>query len=336
MSDKIPSASRPPLPQPPAAARPRRPVVLVTGMSGGGLSTALKALEDLGYEAVDNLRLSLLTALVFQAHDRPLAIGIDSRTRDFTAEALLDELEKLREHPELHVRLLFMEASDEVLQRRYTETRRPHPLAADRPMPDGIARERNLLWPLRDTADVVIDTSQLSIHDVRRLLGGHFRLATDPALHVFVTSFAYRHGVPREADLVFDVRFLDNPHWDPELRPLTGFDDPVCAYVERDPDFGSFFRNLTALLAPLLPRYTREGKTYLTIAIGCTGGRHRSVFLTRRLAAWLREQGYKVGEAHRELGKGPAPEPVPAHWEGAGGPAAPRPGVTGESVKESR
>ncbi|HYE53051.1 MAG TPA: RNase adapter RapZ, partial [Azospirillaceae bacterium] len=172
--------------QTPAAGR--RPVVLVTGMSGAGLSTALKALEDLHYEAVDNLRLSLLTALVSQADDRPLAVGIDSRTRDFTADALVRELSRLRDHPELAVRLLFMEASDEVLQRRYTETRRPHPLALDRPVPDGIQRERTLLMPLRDCADVVIDTSQLSIHDVRRLLTGHFRLDSDPTLHVFVTS----------------------------------------------------------------------------------------------------------------------------------------------------
>ncbi|ACJ00238.1 RNase adapter RapZ [Rhodospirillum centenum] len=290
----------------------RRPVVVVTGMSGGGLSTALKALEDLGYEAVDNLRLSLLTALVFQAHDRPLAIGIDSRTRDFSADALLQELDALRAHPDLRVRLLFMEATEEVLQRRYTETRRPHPLAVDRPVPDGIALERTLLVPLREAAEVVIDTSQLSIHDVRRLLTGHFRLDGDPSLHVFVTSFAYRHGVPREADLVFDVRFLDNPHWDPALRPLTGLDRPVAEHVGRDPDFPDFFRHLTTLLAPLLPRYAREGKHYLTIAIGCTGGRHRSVFTAHRLAGWLRDQGYKVGEGHRDLDRRhPAPEPAP-------------------------
>jgi UPF0042 nucleotide-binding protein len=290
----------------------RRPVVVVTGMSGAGLSTALKALEDLGFEAVDNLRLSLLTALVGQAHDRPLAIGIDSRTRDFTADALMAELDSLRERPALYVRVLFMECSDEVLQRRYTETRRPHPLAVDRTVADGIARERRLLWPLRDSADVVIDTSELSLHDVRRLLQGHFRLDSDPSLHVFVTSFSFRHGVPREADLVFDVRFLDNPHWEPDLRPLTGLDPQVGAYIERDPDFETFFSSLTGLLKPLLPRYAREGKSYLTIAIGCTGGRHRSVFTAQRLAERLRAQGHKVGLSHRELERqAPAPEPAP-------------------------
>lgn len=279
----------------------RRPVVLVSGLSGGGMSTALKTLEDLGYEAVDNLRLSLLDALVGQAHDRPLAIGIDSRTRDFTAEALAQELADLRERPDLDVQILFMEATDEVIQRRYTETRRPHPQALDRPIADGIARERALLTPLRETADVVIDTSDISIHDARRILAGHFRLDSDPALHVFVTSFAYRHGVPREADLVFDVRFLDNPHWVPELRPKTGFDADVAAHVEKDPDFAGFMRHLRELLAPLLPRYAREGKRYLTIAVGCTGGRHRSVLVTRRLADWLRGLGHKVGEAHRDI-----------------------------------
>lgn len=290
----------------------RRPVVVITGMSGAGLSTALKALEDLGYEAVDNLRLSLLTALVTQAHDRPLAIGIDSRTRDFAADALMAELEGLRQQPILFVRLLFMECSDEVLQRRYTETRRPHPLALDRTVADGIARERRLLWPLRDSADVVIDTSDLSIHDVRRLLTGHFRLDSDPTLHVFVTSFSFRHGLPREADLVFDVRFLDNPHWEPALRPLTGLDAKVGAYIERDADYSVFFTRMTDLLKPLLPRYAREGKSYLTIAVGCTGGRHRSVFAAQRLTDWLRAQGHKVGLSHRELERqASGPEPAP-------------------------
>ncbi|MDE1148917.1 MAG: RNase adapter RapZ [Azospirillaceae bacterium] len=287
------------------------PVVVVTGLSGGGLSTALKALEDLGYEAVDNLRLTLLTHLVEQARDRPLAIGIDSRTRDFSADAVLAELDRLRQAAGRSVSLLFMEASDEVLQRRYTETRRPHPLAIDRPVADGIARERTLLWSLRDNADVVIDTTQLSIHDVRRLLGGHFRLDTAPSLHVFVTSFSFRHGVPREADLVFDVRFLDNPHWNADLRPLTGNDAAVGAFIEKDGDYAGFFDNLTRLLAPLLPRYSGEGKRYLTIAVGCTGGRHRSVFVANRLAAWLQTQGFRVGVTHRELDRsGVSPEPA--------------------------
>lgn len=285
----------------PSAGSARLPLVVVTGLSGAGLSTALKSLEDLGYEAVDNLRLSLLHALVSQFHDRPLAVGIDSRTRDFDAEGLLEELRLLRRRDDMTVKLLFLDASDEVLQRRYTETRRPHPLAADRPVLDGIDRERQLLQPLKNTADEVLDTSQLSIHDARRHLEQVFRLDAEPRLHIFVTSFSYRQGVPREADIVFDVRFLDNPHWEAALRPLSGLDAPVAAYVERDPDYAGFFANLTRLIGPLLPRYVREGKHYLTIAIGCTGGRHRSVHITHRLAMWLRDHGYKVVEGHRDL-----------------------------------
>ncbi|MGQ9368081.1 RNase adapter RapZ [Azospirillum sp. ST 5-10] len=290
-----PSASSP-------AGEPRR-IVLITGMSGAGLSVALKALEDLGYEAVDNLRLSLVPALIEQgeAGHRPLAIVVDSRTRDFDADALLAHLDALAVRADVAVRLLFLDCGDEVLQRRFTETRRRHPLAVDRPVPDGIQRERTLLSPLRGRADVTIDTTELSIHELRRLLAGHFALDAQPALQVFITSFSFRAGLPREADLVFDVRFLTNPHWDPALRPLSGLDAPVAARVESDPDFPSFFRNLTDLLRPLLPRYNQEGKSYLTIAVGCTGGRHRSVFVAERLAAWLRDLGVRVGLTHRDL-----------------------------------
>lgn len=295
----------------------RRRIVLITGLSGAGLSIALKALEDFGYEAVDNLPLSLVSALVQPSHhdtaqtndapDRPLALVIDSRTRDFDAATFERHIDTLTARPDLEVRLLYLECANETLQRRFTETRRRHPLAKDRPVADGIQRERALLVPLRARADVVIDTTALSIHDLRRVLGGHFRLDTAPGLHVFVTSFSYRQGLPREADLVFDVRFLDNPHWEPHLRPLTGQDPAVAAKVEADPDFSEFFTNLTRLLHPLLPRYNQEGKSYLTIAIGCSGGRHRSVFLAERLATWLRTQNVRVGLAHRELERTAAP-----------------------------
>ena len=278
-------------------------VVLVTGLSGAGMSVALKALEDLGYEAVDNLRLSLVPALIRQADPkrRPLALVIDSRPRDFSAQNFLDELEELRGDDDLDVSLVFLDCGDEVLQRRFTETRRRHPLAEDRTVPDGIQRERALLFPLKEEADVTIDTTQLSIHDLRRILSGHFRRDAQAALQVFVTSFSFRQGLPREADLVFDVRFLTNPHYDPELRPLTGLHPAVAARVEGDADYPAFFRNLTELLRPLLPRYNQEGKSYLTIAIGCTGGKHRSVFVAERLAAWLKEQGLRVNLSHREL-----------------------------------
>lgn len=295
--------------QPPAGEEPGH-VVLITGMSGAGMSVALKALEDLGYEAVDNLRLSLVPALLHQAdpRKRPLALVIDSRTRDFSAQSFLEELDQIAGLPGLDVRLVFLECGDEVLQRRFTETRRRHPLATDRPVPDGIQRERALLFPLKQRADVTIDTSQLSIHDLRRILAGHFHRDAQATLQVFVTSFSFRLGLPREADLVFDVRFLTNPHYDPALRPLTGLDPAVAARVESDPDFAGFFAGLTGLLRPLLPRYNQEGKSYLTIAIGCTGGKHRSVFVAERLAAWLRGMGLKVGISHRELERnGPRP-----------------------------
>jgi len=283
----------------------RRQIVLVTGMSGAGLSTTLKSLEDLGFEAVDNLRLSLLSALVDQADKtdgrRPLAIGIDSRTRDFSDSAFIAEHRRLAARADLEVRLLFLDCVDEALQRRFTETRRRHPLATDRPVAAGIAHERELLARVRERADLVIDSSNLSIHDLKRLLAGHFPLEAESALQVFVMSFSYRQGLPREADLVFDVRFLTNPHWDPGLRPLDGGHPAVAAMIAQDRDFGEFFRRLTELLEPLLPRYRQEGKSYLTIAIGCSGGRHRSVYVAERLAAWMGGRGIKVGLRHRDL-----------------------------------
>lgn len=286
--------------QPPVAGRR---VVLLTGLSGAGISTALKALEDLGHEAVDNLPLTMIPALIDDpgTAGRPLALSIDSRTRHFDADRLMDSVARLRARPDIDARLVFIDCDDEILQRRYTETRRRHPLAIDRPMPDGIRMERQLLSPVRDGADLVIDSSSLNLHDLRRLVGGHFATDPDPALSVFVTSFSFRRGLPREADLVFDVRFLDNPHWDPALRPLSGLDAPVQQAIERDADFARFLDGVTTLLGPLLPRYNREGKSYLTVAVGCSGGRHRSVHVAEKLASWLRRQRYKVGLTHRDL-----------------------------------
>jgi UPF0042 nucleotide-binding protein len=261
-------------------------------MSGAGRSTALKALEDLGYEAVDNLPLSFLPSL--NPAGGAVAVGIDVRTRGFSPKEVLTGLPK-------HVTVVFLDADDELLRRRYTETRRPHPLAFDRPVIDGIRLERQLVSPLRDRADLVIDTSALSVAELRRVLTGQFALNAPPGVAVFVRSFAYRRGLPPDADLVFDVRFLENPHYDPALRPLTGLDAAVGARIEADPGYAMFFARLTALLEPLLPRYANEGKTYLTIAIGCTGGRHRSVYIAERLADWLRREGQRVAVAHREL-----------------------------------
>lgn len=279
-----------------------RPVVLLTGMSGAGLSTALKSFEDLGYEAVDNLRLGLVPELVeTSGGGRPLAVAIDTRNANFSIPEVLSVYHDLRARPDVAARLLFLECSDEALQRRFTETRRRHPLALDRPVTDGIKREREMLWLLRDEADQVIDTSALSLHDLRRLIGGHYRFDREAGLSVFVMSFAYRQGIPREADLVFDVRFLANPYWDTQLRPLSGQDSSVAAYIKKDNDYQQFVENLERLIEPLLPRYQQEGKSYLTIAFGCTGGRHRSVFVAEECATFLAQKGYIVGIGHRDM-----------------------------------
>jgi RNase adapter protein RapZ len=267
-------------------------LVLVTGMSGAGRSTALKALEDIGYEAVDNLPISFLPRL--GPAGGLLAVGVDVRTRGFGPAEFLAALPR-------DATLVFIDAEDELLRRRYTETRRPHPLAFDRPVIDGIRLERQLLAPLRDRADLVLDTSALAVAELKRILHGHFAVDGDPGIAIFVRSFAYRRGLPPDADLVFDVRFLENPHYDPALRPLTGRDPAVGTRIAADPGFALFFERLTGLLEPLLPRYASEGKTYLTVAIGCTGGRHRSVYVAERLGDWLRRAGQRVAVGHRDL-----------------------------------
>jgi UPF0042 nucleotide-binding protein len=286
--------------------------VVITGMAGAGRSTALKCLEDCGYEAVDNLPLALAPHLVSgltvaPASDaisdgpRAIAIGIDSRTRDFTAEAVTALLEQLRGAENLDATLVFMDCDDEILRRRFTETRRRHPLAPESPVLDGIQRERRMVAPLRHLADLVIDTSDQSSADLKRVLQGRFARRQGAELVVSIVSFSFRRGLPREADLVFDVRFLANPYYDPLLRPLTGEDDKVGAVVAGDPVFATFFSALTGLLMPLLPGYEREGKSYLTLAIGCTGGQHRSVYVARRLADWLQQQGRDVSLTHRDM-----------------------------------
>lgn len=280
-------------------------LVVVTGMSGAGKTLALKALEDMGYEAVDNLPLSMLSALVRSGGvERPLAVGIDIRTRDFGVASMLAGMDELSGGGSLDMRLVFMDCDDETLGRRFTETRRRHPLAMDRPLADGIRHERELVSPLQGRADVTIDTSSLPPAELKRVLAGYFSLERKPGLLVFVTSFSYRRGLPREADLVFDARFLSNPHYDPVLRPLTGRDEAVVRHIQRDPGYNDFFASLTGLIGPLLPRFAAEGKSYLTIAVGCTGGRHRSVALAERLTLWLRENGQNVGLRHRELEEG--------------------------------
>jgi UPF0042 nucleotide-binding protein len=273
-------------------------IVIVTGLAGAGMSSALKHLEDLGYEVFDNFPVTLVDALINdtkKAGGQDIAIGIDSRTRGFDQTAIMQAVMRHR------AKLLYMTASDEVLLRRFTETRRRHPLAKDRPASTGISLDKELVGELRDKADVVIDSSHLSVHDLRRMLEA--QVLPEGARHLTVTlmSFGFRNGVPPEADIVMDVRFLQNPHWVPELRPLTGRDAAVGAYIEEDAAFAGFLEGFRALVAPLLPRYAQEGKSYLTIALGCTGGRHRSVYSVEKLKPWLEAQGFKSHILHRDM-----------------------------------
>ena len=285
-------------------------VVLVTGMSGAGRTATLKGLEDLGYEAVDNLPLSMLGRLVDQpepenllGEGRPLAIGVDLRTRDFTVDLVIDEIERWKTEHGANVFSVFVDCEDSVLVRRYTETRRRHPLAPDRPLPDTIKLERRLLSRLRDRADLVIDTTERRPAELKEVLAQHFSLDRGPGTDIFVTSFSFRHGLPREADLVFDVRFLRNPHYEEKLRPLTGEDLSVQSYIAEDPEMAAYLESIKTMLGLCLPRYRQEGKSYLTIPVGCTGGRHRSVFTAIELANWLETENWPVSLRHRDINR---------------------------------
>lgn len=287
-------------------------VILVTGLSGAGRTTCLKTLEDSGFEAVDNLPLSLVPALIapFSGDNAAkatnmVAIGVDTRTRDFDAPSLLANLDRLRGNG-VSTSVVFLDCDDDVLIRRFTETRRTHPLAKDRPIADGIRMERELLAPVRDRADMVIDSSHLSLPDFRQILTSGLGVAGSRTLAITITSFGFRNGLPREADMVFDVRFLANPYYDVALRPLDGRDKSIGDFIRKDEGFSDFLDRLTAFLGPLLPRYMQEGKSYLTVGVGCTGGRHRSVFVAIELAEWLRASGHGVTLRHRDLETAPA------------------------------
>ncbi|MBO6864575.1 MAG: RNase adapter RapZ [Alphaproteobacteria bacterium] len=282
-------------------------LVLVTGMSGAGRSTALAVLEDLGFEAVDNLPLTFLARLAQSIredrHAAPIAIGVDIRSRDFGVGALQVEIDKLKNADGLRITTVFLDCDDDELLRRFTETRRRHPLAADRPVADGIRLERRAIAPLAERADMMVDTTGLTVWDFKQRMTSLFGGGAAVGAAITVMSFSYRRGIPREADMVLDVRFLKNPHYDPALRDLTGLDAAVGAAIAADPDCEGFLSDLQTLLSRVLPRQETEGKSYLTIAFGCTGGKHRSVYMAERLALWLTEQGRSAYRFHRDMPK---------------------------------
>lgn len=276
---------------------------IVTGLSGAGLSSTLKILEDLGVEVFDNFPIGFLKNLLStsQNQETPIAIGVDTRTRHFDPVIILNIIDDIKANNEWNLQTLFLTADDHVLLRRFTETRRVHPLARDRSISDGIAAEKALLYPLKYKANVVIDTSELNIHDLRRHIESRIEAYITDQLNINIVSFSYRHGIPREADMVFDMRFLSNPHWKEEYRHLTGLDKDIQTYIEHDEIFPEFYNNLVTMLSKLLHRYKDNGKRYFTIAFGCTGGQHRSVYTAQKIAGWLKTQNHPVTIHHREM-----------------------------------
>lgn len=289
--------------QPRAASHPE--LVIITGLSGSGKGTVLKGLEDLGYYAVDNLPLDLLPTFAELTKVAPnitrAALVIDVRGGE-GLQRFPKLYTKLRR--EIHSTLLFLEAEDETLVRRYSETRRPHPLGTSRSLARSVRTERVQLEPIRKLADHIINTSKFNVHDLRALIGETFGGETTRArTMVYVTSFGFRHGLPADADLVFDVRFLPNPNYIPEFRNLTGRHPRVARYIRNFPQTAEFLERISDMLIYLLPHYVREGKTYLTIAFGCTGGHHRSVMMADEIRRRLTRAGYKTKATHRDLDK---------------------------------
>jgi len=279
------------------------PVIIITGVSGSGMSSALKDFEDLGYFAIDNLPAQLIPTFVKLCDDSSeidrIAFVVDVRSREFLS--LFPRMHEELEERGVDVRVLFLEADDEVLLRRYSETRRPHPLP-DQNVRQAIRQERELLSEIRDLADHVIDTSEHTVHSLRDVIKDHFAEQGDAhELNVTISSFGFRHGAPRGLDMMFDVRFLPNPHFVAELRPLTGRDSLVIEYLQSESEVEDTIARFADLLAYLLPRFQREGKSYLTVGVGCTGGRHRSVMVAESINKRLNELGYKSRVVHRDI-----------------------------------
>lgn len=293
-----------------ALVAPKR-MVMVTGPSGAGRSLTISALEDLGFEAIDNLPLSLIPHLLEGPPlPRPLALGVDVRNRDFSADALIELVDRYHRAPGVDAELLYLDCDTDTLVRRYSETRRRHPLSPDDTPLTGIVNEKALLVAVRERADVLIDTSELTPHQLRAELARWFAPQTGLPMVLSVQSFSYKRGIPRGVDMVFDCRFLSNPHWQPDLRDRDGRDAGVVAHIEADPRFAPFFERVHDLVASLLGAYVDEGKASLTIAFGCTGGRHRSVALAEGLAKMLAKDGWRVSKRHRELERQGSAEPA--------------------------
>ncbi|MDB4213721.1 RNase adapter RapZ [Octadecabacter sp.] len=276
-------------------------LIFVTGPSGAGRSTAINVLEDLGFETIDNVPLSLITRLTGGDMIRPIAIGLDVRNRDFSTAGVTDVLADLRLRGDVDVQMLFLEADEDTLVRRYSETRRRHPLAPDEPAIQGIRREADLLKPVRTQAEFLLDTSDLSPHDLKARLTDWFGDQGSALFGITLQSFSYKRGLPKGIDMTFDCRFLKNPYWDPTLRMFTGLDPQVGAYIETDARLADFQTKVTDLLVMLLPAFREEGKSHLSIGFGCTGGQHRSVYVAEQVAMALAQQGWQVSKRHREL-----------------------------------
>ena len=293
---------------PPAVSEGDRELVVISGPSGSGKTLALRTFEDGGYFCVDNLPVTLIPVFADLCAGSRQDIKRAALVVDVREGTLLKDFpeiyRRLKTEPGRHVRLIFFECDDETLIRRFSETRRPHPLAPGGNLEEGIRRERQMLAPLRDLADLILDSSGFTVHEMRRYLLEH--VAPQPGgqpMTITILSFGYKHGVPSESDLLFDTRFLPNPFFVEGLRSRTGRDPAVVAYLEASSEYVEFRRRLLDLLSFLIPQYIREGKSYLTASIGCTGGRHRSVALAEGIAADLRAQGYAVTAAHRDLEK---------------------------------
>ncbi len=276
-------------------------LVLLTGPSGAGRSTALKALEDLGFEAIDNMPITLVSRLISQPLDRPLALVLDPRNRDFSVNGLLALVEEMASSPRFEFDLVYLDCPVRDLIQRYSETRRSHPLSQNGTPREGIELEARLLQPVRLRADVLIETGSMTPHDLRAHIRSLFGVSREDGLRVHVESFSYKRGIPAGVDLVFDCRFLNNPHWQPDLRAGDGRDQNVADFILADTRFAGFFDRVHDLVASLLPEYAQEGKAQLSIGFGCTGGQHRSVATAEKLSNALAQGGWRVSKRHREL-----------------------------------